>query len=696
MKKTRRILIISLALIILGSFFASMFNTSMFSVKVKEIEFKTERGTLSGLLYMPKGASAEDPRPVIVTTHGYLNTKEMQDAPAIELSRRGYIVLALDMYDHGDSRWDGDIAVGDQFGTFWIYSQFDAATYMAKQDYTKKDENGNAYLAVSGHSMGGFSTLIAVYMDEMASLTTGTRSIYTALTAGADYSYAAAVASETDYIAAFGDRTIGMIAAHYDEFFFNKSDEEKTAAEKKVTGTVTYKDFAATLSGKQFLGITDLAGISEAEKFYTVESGDLLYDGNVVRASQTGQHIIYTPNQTHPWNHFSKTTTGDMINFYHTAFEGVTSSTQTNVNMSSDNQIWFMKELFNLIALIGFFLSIVPIITLLLKAPFLKLAVTEEIPAVAAPVSGRQKIVSWITIAICGLYPAVLFSTFMDKTAAGLNVLTILGIIAAVGGIVLAILGSTKKKPALVYSGIAAAVVSGAAALVFKLAPSIVALSAVFNEPTTNQVVYWAISCGLIALVITIMYFALSKQKAGTAVKDYGVSLNVKAILASLCVALLTIVCVYLLLFAVQAIFGTDYRIWTLAVRTFKLEHVLVALRYLPLFFIYYFINTIAVNANTRGKKGGYAIAIFLNIGGLLLWLLLQYGLDFARGVALFPAQSLNGILLIATVPCLGVAAVFAKKIFEKTNNVWLASFVNSMLFTMIMVANTAMFWNMV
>ena len=85
-----------------------------------------------------------------------------------------------------------------------------------------------------------------------------------------------------------------------------------------------------------------------------------------------------------------------------------------------------------------------------------------------------------------------------------------------------------------------------------------------------------------------------------------------------------------------------------------------------------------------------------INTGGLILWLALQYGLDFTRGVALYPGQALNGILLFATVPCLGIAAVFAKKLFEKTNNVWLAAFVNTFLFTMITTANTALFWNMV
>ena len=97
---------------------------------------------------------------------------------------------------------------------------------MAGQDYTKKDESGNAYLAVSGHSMGGFSTLTAMYMDEMNAVQTGVRSIYTGVSVGADYSYSSAIAPQQEYMAAFGDRTVGMIAAQYDEFFFNKSEED--------------------------------------------------------------------------------------------------------------------------------------------------------------------------------------------------------------------------------------------------------------------------------------------------------------------------------------------------------------------------------------------------------------------------------------------------------------------------------------
>lgn len=688
MNRSKKVLVVALVLIVLGSFCASMFNTSMFQVKVKQIDFETEHGTLSGLLYMPKGAGVKDPRPVIVTTHGYLNSKEMQDAPAIEMSRRGYIVLALDMYDHGDSRWSEDIPVGSQFGTFWIYSQYDAANYMAKQDYTKKDEKGNANLAVSGHSMGGFSTLVALYMDEMASLQTGTRSIYAGISVGADYSYASAVAPETDYIAAFGNRTVGMIAGHYDEFFFNKSDEEKTANEKKVTGTVTYKDFAATASGKQFLGLTS-EDTAKSEQFYTVESGDLLYEGNVVRESQTGQHIIYTPNQTHPWNHFSKTTTSDLIDFYTTAFDGVTSVNQANATLNSENQIWFLKELCNLIAMIGFFLLLIPVVGMLLKAPFLKQAVTEEIPMLSQEKTKLQKIASWVSIIACMLYPGILFATLMDKEKTGLMVLAGIAGISVVAGAILAIV---KKEKA----GVLAAVISLITALVFLFADKILPLSPFFNEPTTNQIIYWAIGNGLIALIVAIFFYGITKKKDGTTWSAYGVSGKVKSILASFCIAILSMIILYAVLFLIQAVFGTDFRFWTMAVRTFKPEFVVVWLRYLPFFFVYYFINAIAINANTRGKKGGYAIAIGLNVGGLLLWLLCQYGMDFATGTAMLPAQALNGILLFATIPCLAIAAVYAKKLFEKTHNVWLAAFINTMLFTMITVANTVMFWNMI
>ena len=85
-----------------------------------------------------------------------------------------------------------------------------------------------------------------------------------------------------------------------------------------------------------------------------------------------------------------------------------------------------------------------------------------------------------------------------------------------------------------------------------------------------------------------------------------------------------------------------------------------------------------------------YAIA--LNIGGLVLLLALQYGKLFVTGVAYNPSLNLEGILLFGLVPSLLVAAIFARKFYEKTNNVWTSAFFNTFLFTMIAIANTAVY----
>ena len=200
----------------------------------------------------------------------------------------------------------------------------------------------------------------------------------------------------------------------------------------------------------------------------------------------------------------------------------------------------------------------------------------------------------------------------------------------------------------------------------------------------------------MIALIVTMFFYAVTKKKEGMTIESYGIKANGRTILASLGTAVFGVAILYAVLFLIQAVFGTDFRFWTMAVRTFKPEFLVVALRYLPFFFIYYLINAVTLNVNTRGRKNGYLMAVGLNIGGLILWMALQYGMDFVTGVSMMPMQALNGILLIATIPCLAVAAMYARKLFEKTNNVWLAAFTNTILFTLITVTNTAMFWNMV
>src|SRR3990172_3129743 len=59
--------------------------------------------TLAGKLFRHKDASIENKMPGVLNLHGYQNDKGVQDSFSIELARRGFVVLALDAYGHGDS-----------------------------------------------------------------------------------------------------------------------------------------------------------------------------------------------------------------------------------------------------------------------------------------------------------------------------------------------------------------------------------------------------------------------------------------------------------------------------------------------------------------------------------------------------------------------------------------------------------------
>ena len=679
-KLTAKLFIVSLIVVLLASLLANMANTSLYSVNVQRISFKTDKGVLSGLLYLPKGASKDDPRPTIVTTHGYLNSAEMQDAPAVELSKRGYVVLALDMYEHGHSVNTVDKKPADVFFSFWPASLFDAVQYMYKQDYVLKDAKGNGIIAVSGHSMGGFSTTMAVVMDEQQFATTGIRKISASLAAGADFTYTTYLkVTEEVANAAFGQRTDGIIASHYDEFFFD-------AAAQKTGSTVVYKDYLKQAEGQAFLGNP---ANPQPGQFYTLANG--------------GKRVIYTPSIIHPWDHFSPEATKDQIEFYSIAFAGFTTASMKTIPATI--QTWWLKEGFEFIALLGFFFMFMLLASLLINRVKMFAGLNKPTESlVAGPKSTVQKIVYWLIIVSSAAFPAFFFPTLMDKQAHGLLILQRASEVVIVLGLIMLVLTLVKDKGKAV-SRIVASALSVVAALVMYVftttSAKLFVTNAYFNEPTTNQFVFWALMCSLFAVIVIsfVHYFDRSRNPEFDN-RQYGLSASVKNIVLALVVAVVLLVAGYAVLYFVDLVFKTDFRFWVWAVKTFEPAHVVAMLKYAPLFFVFYFVNAVAVNLNTNNKYvhgwKGYVVAFSMNVGGLILWLAYQYGKLFATGVGGIANQALNGILLFALIPTLVVATIFTKVLYKKTGNVYLAAFLNTLLMTMITVANTIMYTAMI
>jgi len=117
-------------------------------VSVSDVRFKAADGTIfSALIYRPAAATSATPVPGVLAVHGYINTRETQSPFAIELARRGYVVLALDQRGHG---YSGGAAATKGFGGP------EGLTYLRSLPFVDKNEIG-----LEGHSMGGWAVLAA-------------------------------------------------------------------------------------------------------------------------------------------------------------------------------------------------------------------------------------------------------------------------------------------------------------------------------------------------------------------------------------------------------------------------------------------------------------------------------------------------------------------------------------------------------
>ena len=205
MKKTKRsfILLIVLLLLSCGMMFAAdRIQRDNGKVTVSDGRIEVDGGFMTFKLYTPKDATSSDKAPAVLLLHGYQNDHETCAAYAIELARRGAVVLCLDEYGHGsttvgllkrgyvdhkvsvnygnDSEADGTYSSIGSTVRYRILMNFSNLSFF--KDHYSKDDHGNAILdsscggsiayeylskldcvdsgrmAVSGHSMGTWSS----------------------------------------------------------------------------------------------------------------------------------------------------------------------------------------------------------------------------------------------------------------------------------------------------------------------------------------------------------------------------------------------------------------------------------------------------------------------------------------------------------------------------------------------------------
>jgi hypothetical protein len=150
----------------------------------------------------------------------------------------------------------------------------------------------------------------------------------------------------------------------------------------------------------------------------------------------------------------------------------------------------------------------------------------------------------------------------------------------------------------------------------------------------------------------------------------------------------------YLVLFLNWAIFKTDFRFWTFAMKVFEVDIMLpTILRYAVLFGIFYVCNAIG-NETYRFKNlpewATIAINAAFNIFGIGLVFAIQYGTFCTTGVMWKPEMNLSYIVLFPIIPVLICATIISRVLYKKTGNIWLGALINTLLWTAVTVSGTA------
>jgi dienelactone hydrolase len=359
MRKGLGLFALGWALVLVGGLVAHLVQTSG-GVRVEDVRYPGKAGeTLSGLLYVPPGATPQHPAPAVLVSHGFINTREMQSPFAIELARRGFVVLAMDMTGHGYS--GGPMGI-DGFGgpasLAWLRSRpfVDAAN-----------------IGLEGHSMGG-----APVMNAATALPDGYRAV---VLEGSTTQFFGAGAEATPRF----PRNLAVVFGRYDEFA------------PLMWGKPRGADVGASPKLERIFGT---AAPVVAGRLY----GDI--------GAGTGR-LLVIPAVDHPQEHFSQAGVGAAVDWFQRTLTGAATP------RPASDQIWLVKELGTLAGLVGCVALMLATFELVLATPPLA-ALRQAPPPVAERRGPRWMLAFALTAAVPALTfyplmkaaPAIFFGAF--------------------------------------------------------------------------------------------------------------------------------------------------------------------------------------------------------------------------------------------------------------------------------------------
>ncbi|MDX1495124.1 MAG: alpha/beta fold hydrolase [Longimicrobiales bacterium] len=574
MKWTR--LALALGLILAGDVLAWSVQTDLGRIDVRDVRWEDDTGrTMSALLYVPPGATPDDPAPGVLAVHGYINSRETQDGFAIELARRGFVVLAMDQTGHGYSDPPAFRAgFGGPAGLAYLRSLPMVDT---------------ANVGLEGHSMGGWAVLIAA-----ARAPDAYRSVV--LEGSSTGSSGAPGATPEE------PRNLAVVFSLYDEF----------------SGAMWGSPVAADVPSSDKLMVA--FGTDEP-----VVPGRLY--GSIAEGNA---RIFHQPPVTHPADHFSTRAIGHAVDWLQRTLEG-------EAPLPVDDQVWYWKEVGNLVALVGMVLLLLAVGDVLLGTAWFA-----ELRAHPTPTRGATGASWWGAALLFALLPAVTLFPFKDLGAA-------------------------------------------------------LPVSAFLPQAITNQIVAWAALVGALSAGLFGLWHATSGRRAGATLDDYGLKWegrwSLRRIGRSFLLAALVVCAGYLSLLASAALVTVDFRFWVFAVKPLADHHLLPALVYLLPFTLFFVVYATVLFGQLRRELPAARealVVVALSTAGFVVLLLFQYTPLFLGGTLAIPGEALWSIIAFQFLPIMTIVGIVTAFFQRRTGQVWVGAFVSGLLVTWIVVASQA------
>ena len=357
--KETRMLLLSFLLIVVGTIGARLILTDAGAIDVTGIKIPTQDGQwVVADLYKPVSATEDDPAPLVVVVPGFQRTKETQTNMALELARRGIVVICIDPYAQGDSSssFQTQSATTEGYGLIPVVEYVYSTPNLNYVDRTR--------IGATGHSAGGNAAIraAAYFGTEAIDGTVATSKLASIYVSGY-------VLTLTDSVLSSIRSNVGFDYAWYDEGAYRNE-----------------------LAGVDGVWDADMSTAPEAIR--TVNSGLALNGDPLVSSVEIGRIYGSPYNQTmrivqnvktlHAFQPYTPESTALMLDYFEIVFD-------LDYEIPATSQTYLWKEVFTGMMLVGGLIFALGFGGALLKTPFFA-----SIRKPLAPRSPRPTRIGWM------------------------------------------------------------------------------------------------------------------------------------------------------------------------------------------------------------------------------------------------------------------------------------------------------------